>query len=287
MGSSCPPQANRCRASGSDAELEWVPAARKLRPRPAVLALPRRRVALALPLMRFLPSGRSLLIGFALLGIAAGGYLGARETSLFAVQRVEISGARPSVVQRVDSALAPLGGTSLLSLDAAAIDRRLQALPDVSLISYDRAFPHTARVVVSAERPAAVLRRGSQAWLVTERGRVLKSLADPSGWALPRIWVADAAVPGEGALLSDERALLPALTLGRVLAADKRFFERVTEARALNGELVLGLRTGTELRLGAADDLPLQLAVARRILEAVGPDAQYVDVSVPERAVAH
>ena len=42
----------------------------------------------------------------------------------------------------------------------------------MSLVSYDRAFPRTARVVVSAERPAAVLRRGAQAWLVTERGRV-------------------------------------------------------------------------------------------------------------------
>jgi hypothetical protein len=263
-----------------------VSAARKPNSRPAVLALPRRRVALALPLTRFLPSGRSLLIGFALIGIAVGGYLGARETSMFAVQRVEVSGARPSVVRRVDSALATLDGTSLLSLDAAAIDRRLRALPDVSLISYDRAYPHTARVVVSAERPVAVLRRGAQAWLVTERGRVLKRLGDPSGWALPRIWVADVPVPGEGGLLSDDQALMPALVLGQVLSADRRFFGSVGEARKLEGELVLVLRTGTELRLGAADDLPLQLAVARQILNLVGADARYVDVSVPDRAVA-
>jgi cell division protein FtsQ len=262
-----------------------MPAARKPRQRPSVLALPSRRVAVPIPFARFLPSGRSLLIGFALLGLGVGGYLVARETSMFAVQQVQVTGARPSVVRRVDEALAPLDGQSLLSVDAAAIDRHLQRLPDVSLLSYDRAFPHTALIVVSAERPVAVLRRGSEAWLVTERGRVLRRLDDPAGWSLPRIWVAGTSVPGDGALLTDETALNPAVTLGRVLAADKRVFAQLGEARDVEGELVLVLRGGTELRLGAAEDLPLQLAVARRVLTLVDGEARYVDVSVPERAV--
>ena len=175
---------------------------------------------------RFLPSGRSLLVGFGLLGLAVGGYLVARETSMFSVREMEVTGARPSVVQRVDEALAPLAGKSLLTVDAAAIDRHLQRLPDVSLISYDRAFPHKARIVVSAERPAAVLRHGAGAWLVTERGRVLRSLDDPARWSLPRIWVADKPVP-DGELLTDEAALDPALVLGRVLAADPDLFAQV------------------------------------------------------------
>lgn len=242
-------------------------------------------MAAAIPIGRFLPSGRSLLIGFGLLGLAVGGYLVARETSMFAVRQVEVRGARPSVVRRVDEALAPLAGQSLLSVDAAAIDRNLELLPDVSLISYDRAFPHTAQIVISAERPVAVLRRGSESWLVTERGRVLKTLRDPSGWSLPRIWIAGSAVPGAGALLKDGSALGPALILGQVLAADRRLFAQVGEARDVEGERVLVLRGGTELRLGRAEDLPLQLAVARKVLDAVDGEARYVDVSVPERAV--
>lgn len=243
-------------------------------------------MAVAIPIARFLPSGRSLLIGFFLLGLGAGGYLAARETSMFAVRQVEVTGARPSVLRRVDQALAPLDGRSLLSVDAGAIDRHLKGLPDVSLISYDRAFPHTARIIVAAERPVAVLRRGSEAWLVTERGRVLRRLDDPTGWSLPRIWVAESPVPGDGALLTDETALDPALTLGRVLAANKRVFAQIGEARALDGELVLVLRGGTELRLGeAGSDLPVQLAVAGRVLDLVDGEARYVDVSVPDRAV--
>jgi hypothetical protein len=189
------------------------------------------------------------------------------------------------VVARVEAALGPIQGTSLVSLDAAAIDRRLEVLPDVRLVSYDRAFPHTAKIVVSAERPVAVLRKGAQAWLVTDRGRVLDQLDDASGWSLPRIWIADAAVPGNGEVLDGEEGLAPALLLGRVLSADRSFFQRVKEARAVEGQLMLVLGTGTEVRLGAADDLSLQVAVASRVLDQVGADPGYVDVSVPERAV--
>lgn len=263
-----------------------MPAARKPTSRTAALAFPSRPAPLALPLSRILPSGRSLIVCFAIVAIAVGVYVAARGTSMFAVDEIEVTGARPSVLARVEAALAPIHGTSLASLDAAAIDRRLEELPDVRLVSYDRAFPHTAKIVVSAERPVVVLRKGAQAWLVTDRGRVLEQLEDSSGWSLPRIWIADAAVPGNGDVLDAEEGLAPALLLGSVLSADRRFFQRVREARAVEeGERLLVLRTGTEIRLGAADDLPLQLAVAERLLDQVGPGARYVDVSVVERAV--
>jgi cell division protein FtsQ len=255
---------------------------RKSRPRSGVAVLPRAR---PLALGRLLPSGRSLLVGFALVAVAAGGYLGARETSLFAVQRVEVSGSRPLVLRRVERALAPLEGKSLLSVDPGTIARRLEALPDVKLVSYDRAFPHTARIVVWSEHPVAVLRRGSGAWLVSERGRILRRLGDRPASKLPRIWVASSSVPAEGALLSDEEALQPALLLGQALSLDRALFGELGQARDVEGDLVLVLRSGAELRLGEASDLPLQLAVARRILLLVGRDVQYVDVSVPERPV--
>ena len=73
--------------------------------------------------------------------------------------------------------------------------------------------------------------------------------------------------------------------LGRVLTADRRVFAQVGEARNVSGEYTLVLRGGTEVRLGAAEDLPLQLAIAGRVLGVVDGEARYVDVSVPERAV--
>ena len=261
-------------------------ATRKSSHRASAVALPRRRPAVPLPLLRFLPSGRSLLVGFGLIGLAVACYLGARDTSLFAARQIEVTGARPLVVDRVEEALASLEGKSLLTVDGSAIGRRLEGLPDVRLVTYDRAFPHTVRVTVSAERPVAILRRRTESWLVSERGRILRKLGEHPSSRLPRIWTASAAVPGDGALLPDEDALRPALVLGRALSADVGFFSLVREARAVDGELVLVLRSGTELRMGAAEDIPLQLAVARRILRLVTPGARYVDVSVPERPVA-
>jgi cell division septal protein FtsQ len=246
-----------------------------------VLPLPTGAAPFSLPL----PSGRSLLIAFAAVAAIVGGYFVARETSMFAVQRIQVTGARPSVIQRVDAALAPLDGSSLLALNAADLDERLSPLRDVSLVSYDRAFPHTAKVVVSAERPVAVLRRGSQAWIVTERGRVLESVSNPRESGLPRIWDANAPVPSAGDVLTADEALRPARLLGGVLSADSNLFRHVSEARYVDGDLSLVLASGIEIRLGGADELALQLAVAQRVLDTTGPGVQYVDVSVPERAV--
>jgi hypothetical protein len=205
---------------------------------------------------------------------------------MFALRRIEVTGAPPLVVQRVDRALAPLDGTSLLMINGAVIARRLEGLPDVKVLSYDRAFPHTARIVVSAERPVAVLRRRTESWLVSERGRILRRLGAGLSSTLPRIWTASAAVPDAGMLLSEADALRPALALGRTLSSDPALFGMMREARVVGGDLILVLRSGTELRLGSADAVPLQLAVARRILRLIPPGARYVDVSVPERPVA-
>jgi cell division septal protein FtsQ len=239
-------------------------------------------------LSRVLPSGRSLLIGFALIAGALGAYAGARTTSLFAVHQVQVQGAPPRVASRVEAALAgPLTGDSLLSVDQADLDRALAGLPDVQAIAFDRAYPRTLRVTVVAERPVAVLRRGADAWLVSERGRVLRALPGTRPPALPRIWVARLAAPRDGSVLTEEEALRPALALGSGLAGERAFVGRVREARMRGSEVDLVLRSGTEIRLGSAHELPLKISVARAVLAAL-PNAGegYVDVSVPERPVA-
>src|SRR5204863_55326 len=81
--------------------------------------------------LRFAPSARSLLLGLGLLAVAIGAYALARESSAFALERVHVAGAAPHVRQQVREALAQLDGTSLLSLDGAAVVRRVEELPTV------------------------------------------------------------------------------------------------------------------------------------------------------------
>jgi cell division protein FtsQ len=235
---------------------------------------------------RFIPSGRSLLAGIALFAAAAGAYLVARQTSVFAVRTLDVRGGTAAVRAEVRAALAPDRGRSLLRIDGGEVARRLALVPDVASFRYDRSFPHTLRVVVRPERPVLVLRRGHDAFLVSTTGRVLRALPHPRRSALPRVWLPAATQVAVGDQLSAGHGAAAAAAL----AAAQAVGLRQTVRTAAGGEdgLVLRLASGLELRLGDPGDLRLKLTIARRILamEGVAADAPgYLDVSVPERPV--
>ena len=232
-----------------------------------------------------LATARSAAAAAALVVAAAGAYLVARETSVFALRTVEIRGARPGIAEQVLRAVDPLVGTSLVSLDGAELDSRLAALPLVEHVEHDRTFPHGLRIVVRQERPLAVLRRGAESWLLSASGRVVARLRPRSFALLPRIWVARATDVELGAPLGGD-AGWATRTLAELLPT--RFLRRVRTVRPDAGNLRLLLRSGAELRLGAARDVRLQVAIAERILATVpaarsGPG--YVDLTLPARPV--
>jgi cell division septal protein FtsQ len=245
--------------------------------------LPARRAAPELA--RLAPSGRSILAGLALLALAVGAYVAARETTVFAVRTVEIRGGTESIRAEVRAALAPDLGKSLLRIGGGDIERRLAPLPDVHSFRLDRAFPHTLRLVIHRERPVLVVRQGADAFLVAASGRVLRGLAHPRLSSLPRLWLTkDVAVrkgePLPGSAAAAATALAP--LQGAPLPGG------VQLVRGGGKELTLVLGGGLEVRLGDATDLRLKLAIARRILRATGAAAVgsgYLDVSVPERPV--
>jgi cell division protein FtsQ len=257
--------------------------ARAPRARAASAPLPRaRRIAASPAVARFAPSRRSLAVGLGLVVAAIGLYAIARQSSVFAISRLEVSGAPTAVQQQVKRALAPLLGTNLVGLDGAALERRAEALPTVVSVSYDRAFPHTLRIVVVPERPVAVLHRGKETWLVSTRGRVMQRIANGTEPALARIWVPRKADVTVGAFLAPAGGG----TAARTLASAVHFPARIATVSAAHGELVLRLRSGVELRLGDTTDVRLKLAIARRALAQLPPGATYLDVSVPGRPVA-
>lgn len=252
------------------------------RPRAAVATLPRaQRVVRAVP-VRLLPSRRSLAVGLGLVALAAGAYVVARQTSTFALSRIEVTGAPPAIRAQVRRELAPLVGTSLLALDSSKLLRRVEALPTVVSATYDRAFPHTLRLVVVPEQPVAILHSGSKTWLYSARGRVVQPVPPRTYPGLPRIWVTAATPVAAGAFVQPDAAGAAA----RALALATRFPARVATAQLTHGELVFTLRSGLELRFGAPTDLRLKLAVARRALRLLPAGSTYLDVSVAGRPVA-
>jgi POTRA domain-containing FtsQ-type protein len=249
-------------------------------------ALPRRaswpRTNLRASLGRLAPSRRSLAVGCGIFAFALGAYLLARETSLFAVSRLEVQGGSPRVAAQVRQALAPLVGTSLVRLDGADVLRRVDALPTVVRASYDRAFPHTLRISVIPERPAAVLRRGAESWLVSLRGRVMERLPLRTIPNLPRIWVGARTPVRTGAELDPRGAGAAARGVGLAGA----FGARVASASDAGGLLVFHLKSGLQLLLGDARDIRLKVAVATRALPLIPAGTTFLDVSVPGRPVS-
>jgi len=250
------------------------------------LPLPRRvglpQVHLRARLLKFVPTRRSLAVGVGMLVLAVGAYFLARETSLFAVSRIEVSGGSPRVAAQVRGALSSISGTSLVSLDGTAVLRRVDALPTVVRAGYDRAFPHTLRISVVPERPAAVLRRGPDSWLVSVRGRVMERLPASGVPHLPRIWVGARTPVRTGETLDPREAGAAARAVG--LAGG--FTERVASASYTGGSLALHLRSGLELLLGDGEDITLKIAVAERALRVLPAGTRFLDVSVPGRPVS-
>jgi cell division protein FtsQ len=231
---------------------------------------------------RVAPTRRSLVVGLGLLAVALGGYLLARETSLFAIDRIEVQGGPPSVVAQVRSALAAEVGKPLVGLDGSAVLEKVDALPTVVSASYDRAFPHTLRIAVVAERPAVVLRRGPDSWLVSTRGRVMERLPSAGPGKLPRIWISTRTQVRTGA----ELTVAGAATAAHAVGLAGPFAARIASVSDTGGALVFRLRSGLELLLGNGGDVKLKVAVAERVLPVVPSGSTFLDVSSPGRAVS-
>src|SRR5690242_12229478 len=195
------------------------------RARAAALTLPRRHIPLE-RVRRFAPSLRSLLIGLCLVAAALGAYALARGTSAFAIQRVVVTGATPAVHRDVRQAVAPLVGTSLLSLHGGGLLRRVDDLPTVLSARYDRAFPHTLRLWVVPERPVAVVRRGRESWLVSARGRVIARIPQGGDPTLARVWVKRVTPLRPGSFVDAQAAG----TAAQALALATRFPARIATA---------------------------------------------------------
>jgi cell division protein FtsQ len=234
-------------------------------------------------LAKALPSGRALLLGFALLAAGGLAYVGARESALFALRSIQISGAPPRVGAHVRAALEPLKGRSLLALNQREFERRLAGLSDVADVSFDRDFPHTLRVFVTPAHSIAVLRRGASAWIVSSDGRVVRSADRFAARKLPRIWIPRIAAIDVGTTVGDADAARAIRALA--IARGTGFGTRIAAVRSTDGELTFILAGGPELRFGDLASLPLKLEVARRLV-GVARTSGYVDVTVPARPVA-
>ena len=129
----------------------------------------------------------------------------------------------------------------------------------------------------------AVLRRGTESWLVSARGRVVSRVPRGGDPALPRIWIPTAVDVVAGAFLDATHGGTAARSLALVA---ERFPARIAAASFVGGDLTYRLRSGLELRMGDPTDVRLKLAIARRALFDLPPGATLSRCQRPRRPVA-
>lgn len=278
MRSSFRPPGRSGRGSGEERRVATT------RRQPVPVRVPTQPLPLRPELSRLLPSGRSLLAGFGILALAAGSYLLARGTPLFAIDAVEVTGGTADAQAQVRRALRSEHGKSLLAISGESVLQRLEGLPTVRAASFDRGFPHTLRIRILPERPVAVLRRGGDSWLVSGRGRVIERLQRGARRGLPRIWLRRSASVRAGEQLADAGGLSAARALA--LLREKPVAGGVRGAVFGRDGLRLALRSGVVIRFGPPTDVALKLAVAQRVVPLLPAGTAVLDLTLPERPVA-
>jgi cell division protein FtsQ len=196
-------------------------------------------------------------------------------SSLFDVTAVEVGGASAETLPAVRTAAQVAPGTSLLWLDTADLDARVQTIPRVATVDVRRSLPHTVTVTVTEREPIAAMPLGTGVALVDGTGFAYRTMpAPPPG--IPRLVLG----PGIAAAPSDPTTVAAV----RVLAAlppDLR--GRITELRAASPyDVSFSLDAGRAVRWGADADDARKAAVLGPLL--TRPGSTY-DVSTPDLPV--
>lgn len=196
------------------------------------------------------------------------------------VDQIEVSGASRVTASEVRTRAGVGRGDALLLVDRDAVARRVEGLSWVARARVERSLFGTLRIEVSERSPLAVVVRpdGSGYALVDADGVVLEGRGRrpvdiPEIVGFPRL-------PGTGLWSAGSDAL-------RVLVAfTPEVRARVLTVTAPEGEILLRLREGTEIRFGPPQHIDAKVAAVLAVLEQWGKKAPgYLDVRVPTAPV--
>lgn len=201
----------------------------------------------------------------------------------FTLTRVEVQGAsaatRPLVLQQAPRTPGP----NLFALRTGRLVEKLHRLSFVSSVALQRKPPGTLLIKVSERLPIAFFNGASGPIFVDHAGLAFTKPGPlPSG--LVELQGLDPKQRALGRRLQGRNATSLLKGLSALLNSSKLRVKTLTvDGR---GWLTVWLASGTELRLGATDQLERKLQLAELAI-AGGPskDAEYLDLSAPEAVV--
>jgi cell division protein FtsQ len=203
-----------------------------------------------------------------------------RDSSFVRVQHVTVTGLTTKDAPRIRLALTSAArDMSTMDVNQAVLDSAVSSFPVVKAVVAQASFPHTLKVRVIEERPAAVLDVGGQHLLVAPDGSVLRGVATGHPLALIR---SRGSVPQD--TLTDR---VPLSALHVAGAAPAELAGRITTITHGKKGILVHLREGPLLIFGD-DQRPLAKwsAAAAVLADPSSKGATYVDLRLPGRPIA-
>ena len=223
---------------------------------------------------------RAPIVLVVLLLALAGAFVALRDSSSFAVEHVTVRGASGPDAPKVEDALRRTAlEMTTLNADGDRLRDAVDGFPTVQDVAVDRDLPHGLTVTVLEDRPVAVVETGGRRVPVAADGRLLRGATPPDD--VPALAI-EGSPPGSRIKDPKGRRLV-----ALVAAAPSALRRRALRASLTDDGLTLEMEQGPELIFGTPEDLRSKWkAVARVLADPTAEGATYVDVRVPERAVA-
>jgi cell division protein FtsQ len=217
----------------------------------------------------------------AVVGLLYGGWLWLRDTSLFAVNSVTItglSGATAAVIR--DSLTTTAHEMTTTDVQVGKLRAAVAPFTSVKDLRVRTSFPHGMQIQVIEQQPVAALVLNSGRRLpVAADGTVIQGLGAPS--SLPSIAVQ---TPPAGRRVTDASSVQAVALLA---AAPSALRDRTTRVANSTAGLTAYLRRGPAIYFGDATRLHAKWAAATSVLADRGSrGAVYVDVRMPDRPTA-
>ena len=209
------------------------------------------------------------------------------SASALQVQRIAVHGNTRLSAGEVQTIVAGLRGTSILTADLPAYRKRLLRTPWVADVALRRVLPSTIDVFISERTPMGLCRIGNQVYLVDRFGVVIDEFGPRyAEFDLPIIdGLVRAPSSGEPAL--DERRADLAARVIEAVAARPDLAQRISQIDVRNLHDAIVLLDGDPALLHLGEDRFLErlqsyVDVATAVRERV-PDVDYVDLRFDER----
>ncbi len=205
------------------------------------------------------------------IGIAAAA-VGAVLSPLLDVNGIAVQGVDGAHAEEVRAAVGIDRGEALLLVDIGTAEQRVEALEWVDEVSISRQLPGTLEVEVIPRFPVASR--------TAKDGTVV--LVDARG-----VEVARASVPAAGLPQITAQGRADIRSAARIAGAlSSKLRPLVREVVVVNGQAVLRLFRGPEIRYGDASDARAKATATELMLQALGgKPATYVDVREPSAPV--